>query len=39
LTLSHKAHSRMAFARGVPPAVLFVSGAAPGFYTMEDVFE
>jgi 4-hydroxy-tetrahydrodipicolinate reductase len=39
LTLSHKAHSRMAFARGVPPAVAFVSGAAPGFYTMEDVLD
>jgi 4-hydroxy-tetrahydrodipicolinate reductase len=37
LTLSHKAHSRMAFARGVPPAVVFVSKAAPGFYSMEDV--
>lgn len=39
VTLSHKAHSRMAFARGVPPAVVFASGAAPGLYTMEDVLD
>ena len=37
LTLSHRAHGRMAFARGVPLAIEFVSRAGPGFYTMEDV--
>ncbi len=39
LALSHRAHGRQAFAGGVPPAVRFVGGAAPGFYTMEDVLE
>jgi 4-hydroxy-tetrahydrodipicolinate reductase len=37
LTISHRAHSRMAFAGGVPPAVKFVSEAGPGLYSMEDV--
>jgi 4-hydroxy-tetrahydrodipicolinate reductase len=37
LTISHRAHSRRAFAGGVPPAVEFAAGAGPGFYSMEDV--
>lgn len=37
LTLSHRAHSRKAFARGVPPAIKFANRAGPGFYNMEDV--
>ncbi len=37
LTLSHRAHSRKAFAGGVPPAVEFVCSASPGLYSMDDV--
>ncbi len=37
LTLSHRAHSRAAFARGVPRAIEFAGSAPPGFYTMKDV--
>jgi len=33
----HRARSRMAFARGVPPAVRFLSGKTGGAYTMADV--
>jgi 4-hydroxy-tetrahydrodipicolinate reductase len=37
LTISHRAHSRRAFAGGVPPAVEFAFAAGPGFYSMDDV--
>jgi 4-hydroxy-tetrahydrodipicolinate reductase len=39
LELTHRAHSRRAFLRGVLPAVRFASGAAPGFYGLQDVLE
>ena len=37
LVLSHRAHSRRAFARGVLAAVEFACRAAPGLYSMDDV--
>jgi len=37
VTLSHRAHSRRAFAKGVPAAVRFAAVAGPGFYGMDDV--
>lgn len=37
LELTHRAHSRRAFLRGVLPAVRFASGAVPGFYGLQDV--
>jgi 4-hydroxy-tetrahydrodipicolinate reductase len=39
LTVSHRAHSRKAFAQGVPRAVRFVDSAGPGYYTMDDVLD
>lgn len=37
LVLTHRAHSRRAFLRGLVPAVRFAAQAAPGLFTMEDV--
>jgi len=37
LVLTHRAHSRKAFLRGVLPAVRFVSGREPGLYDLGDV--
>ncbi len=37
LQVSHRAHSRRAFLRGVLPAVRFVHGRTPGFYGVTDV--
>lgn len=39
LELTHRAHSRRAFLRGVLPAVRFVAGARPGLYGLQDVLE
>jgi 4-hydroxy-tetrahydrodipicolinate reductase len=37
LVLTHRAHSRRAFTRGVPPAIRFAATAAPGLYGMREV--
>jgi 4-hydroxy-tetrahydrodipicolinate reductase len=37
LEITHRAHSRQAFLRGILPAIRFVTGAKPGLYGMEDV--
>ena len=37
LVLSHKAESRMIFARGALAAARFLHGKPPGLYTMRDV--
>jgi 4-hydroxy-tetrahydrodipicolinate reductase len=37
LQVTHRAHSRRAFLRGVLPAVRFVHGHAPGLYGLTDV--
>jgi 4-hydroxy-tetrahydrodipicolinate reductase len=37
LVLTHRAHSRLAFLRGIVPAVRFVDRAAPGLYALEDI--
>lgn len=37
ITLSHRAESRAIFARGAVRAALWLTGEAPGRYTMEDV--
>ena len=37
IELTHRAKSRMAFARGVAPAVRFLAGRDSGSYTMSDV--
>jgi 4-hydroxy-tetrahydrodipicolinate reductase len=39
LVLTHRAHSRQAFLRGVLPAVRFVSGHRPGLYGLTDVLQ
>ena len=39
LELTHRAHSRRAFLRGVLPAVRFASRAEPGVYGLTDVLE
>ncbi|MBD3221139.1 hypothetical protein GF314_07820 [bacterium] len=39
LELTHRAHSRRAFLRGVLPAVRFAATAAPGIYGLTDVLE
>jgi 4-hydroxy-tetrahydrodipicolinate reductase len=39
LELTHRAHSRRAFLRGVLPAVRFAAVAAPGMYGLTDVLE
>ncbi len=39
LVLTHRAHSRQAFLRGVLPAVRFVSQSAPGLYNLTDVLQ
>jgi len=39
LELTHRAHSRRAFLRGILPAVRFVQRAAPGLYGLEDVLQ
>ena len=37
LVLTHRAHSRLAFLRGLLPAVRFVAGREPGLYGLGDV--
>jgi len=37
LVLTHRAHSRRAFLRGLAPAVRFAATAAPGLYALEDI--
>jgi len=37
LVLTHRAHSRQAFLRGVAPAVRFVAASGPGLFGMADV--
>lgn len=39
LELTHRAHSRRAFLRGVLPAIRFASRAQPGYYGLQDVLE
>ena len=39
LVLTHRAHSRRAFTRGVLPAVRFVSSRGPGLYGLTDVLQ
>lgn len=39
IELTHRAHSRDAFARGALDAARFVSGKRPGLYTMHDVIK
>jgi len=39
LVLTHRAHSRRAFLRGVLPAVRFAAAAAPGLYGLTDVLQ
>jgi 4-hydroxy-tetrahydrodipicolinate reductase len=39
LELTHRAHSRRAFLRGVLPAVRFAASAAPGLYSLTDVLQ
>jgi 4-hydroxy-tetrahydrodipicolinate reductase len=39
LVLTHRAHSRQAFLRGVLPAVRFVHGRQPGAYNLTDVLQ
>ena len=39
LVLTHRAHSRRAFLRGVLPAVRFVNGRSPGLYNLTDVLK
>ncbi|MBU8869824.1 MAG: 4-hydroxy-tetrahydrodipicolinate reductase [Gemmatimonadales bacterium] len=39
LVITHRAHSRKAFLRGVLPAVRFVAGREPGLYDLGDVLE
>lgn len=39
LVLTHRAHSRQAFTRGVLPAVRFVHGHAPGLFGLTDVLQ
>jgi 4-hydroxy-tetrahydrodipicolinate reductase len=39
LVLTHRAHSRQAFLRGILPAVRFVAGAKPGLFGLVDVLK
>jgi len=39
LVLTHRAHSRSAFLRGILPAVRFVVGREPGLYNLTDVLQ
>lgn len=39
LVVTHRAHSRQAFMRGVLPAVRFAHGRAPGLYSLTDVLQ
>jgi 4-hydroxy-tetrahydrodipicolinate reductase len=39
LVLTHRAHSRRAFLRGVLPSVRFAAGAEPGLYDLGDVLK
>ncbi len=39
LMVTHRAHSRQAFMRGVLPAVRFVAGRGPGLYGLTDVLQ
>ncbi len=39
IELTHRAHSRAAFLRGILPAVRFVSGREPGAYDLGDVLQ
>ncbi|MBU0743377.1 4-hydroxy-tetrahydrodipicolinate reductase [bacterium] len=37
LVVTHRAHSRRAFLRGIVPAVRFAARGTPGLYTLEDI--
>ncbi len=37
LVLTHRAHSRQAFLRGIAPAVRFAARREPGFFALEDI--
>ena len=37
VTLLHRVDGREAFARGALSAAVWLSGCAPGYYTMEDM--
>jgi len=37
LVVLHRAHSRAAFLRGLPPAVRFAAAGPPGLYSLRDV--
>ena len=39
LVLTHRAHSRQAFLRGILPAVRFVAARSPGLYDLTDVLK
>lgn len=39
LVITHRAHSRRAFLRGVLPAVRFASHTGPGLHTLQDVLQ
>ena len=39
LEITHRAHSRRAFLRGILPAVRFASAARPGFFGLSDVLQ
>ncbi|MBP9034472.1 MAG: 4-hydroxy-tetrahydrodipicolinate reductase, partial [Pseudomonadales bacterium] len=39
IEITHKASSRMAFARGAVRAAAWLPGRAPGLYSMRDVLE
>lgn len=39
LVLTHRAHSRRAFLRGVLPAVRFAAEGEPGLYGLHDVLK
>jgi 4-hydroxy-tetrahydrodipicolinate reductase len=39
LQIIHRAHSRRAFARGVPPALRFLAHAKPGCYSFRQALE
>jgi 4-hydroxy-tetrahydrodipicolinate reductase len=39
LVLTHRAHSRQAFLRGILPAVRFVAGSEPGLFGLVDVLK
>lgn len=39
LVLTHRAHSRQAFMRGILPSVRFVAGGKPGLFSLTDVLQ